>query len=148
MLSPSERRKTLNRTVLTTIQLKHCWNVIVQVIYSNHIQYIDPLQLSIILLFSYYLTYIWCQNSKRISYWHPVCRSVNASAIPFAAYGQGLGPIHLDNVFCRGTESRLVDCLHNPWGSHNCGHEEDAGIMCDSEWWAPFLKTFWYDALT
>ena len=40
----------------------------------------------------------------------------------------GTGPIHMDDVHCRGTETRLSDCPHN--ANHNCGHYEDAGITC------------------
>ena len=34
----------------------------------------------------------------------------------------------MDNVQCRGTESRLFDCTHLT--SHNCIHAEDAGARC------------------
>ena len=48
-----------------------------------------------------------------------------------AHYGEGTGPIYLDNVNCEGSERRLIDC---PRGSeisvHNCGHYEDAGVYC------------------
>ena len=42
----------------------------------------------------------------------------------------GSGRIWLDNVECTGSETRLVDCRANPLGTHNCGHSEDAGVMC------------------
>ena len=34
----------------------------------------------------------------------------------------------MDNVQCRGTESRLFDCTHLT--THNCLHFEDAGARC------------------
>lgn len=47
-----------------------------------------------------------------------------------AVYGQGSGPIWLDDVDCVGTEARIQDCQHDTWGTHNCEHTEDASINC------------------
>ena len=45
-----------------------------------------------------------------------------------AFYGQGSGPINIDDVGCTGSEQRLLDC---PFSSiHNCAHSEDAGVDC------------------
>ncbi|CAI8032258.1 Deleted in malignant brain tumors 1 protein, partial [Geodia barretti] len=53
----------------------------------------------------------------------------NGSAIALrgAHFGEGTGPIHLDNVICTGSENSLLDCRYSP---HNCGHYEDAGVIC------------------
>ncbi len=49
-----------------------------------------------------------------------------------AMFGQGTGPIFLDNLMCVGTETRLIDCPHNGVGIENCAHSEDAGVVCES----------------
>ena len=40
-------------------------------------------------------------------------------------------PIHLDNVVCTGSESSLLQCGHNPVGTHNCDNTEMAGVRCE-----------------
>ncbi|NXV73256.1 SRCRL protein, partial [Atlantisia rogersi] len=47
-----------------------------------------------------------------------------------AYFGQGSGPIWLDDVNCTGAEAGVSQCRASPWGSSNCGHGEDAGVVC------------------
>ena len=44
--------------------------------------------------------------------------------------GSGVGVIHLDDVQCDGSESRLANCSHLGVGVHNCHPSEDAGVIC------------------
>ena len=67
-----------------------------------------------------------------------VCRQLGfnpagAIAVSNAYFGQGIGYIWLDNVVCFGSEPDIDSCRHNTWGSHNCGHHEDVGVICRSK---------------
>ncbi|KFZ62042.1 Deleted in malignant brain tumors 1 protein, partial [Antrostomus carolinensis] len=63
-----------------------------------------------------------------------VCRELGCgialSAPGSAHFGPGVDPIWLDDVHCTGMESNLTKCGLNNWGEHNCGHSEDAGVVC------------------
>ena len=47
-----------------------------------------------------------------------------------ATFGQGRGPIYLDNVHCWGTELRITNCARLAFGVHDCTHFQDAGVVC------------------
>ena len=63
-----------------------------------------------------------------------VCRQLGFDGVSAtrarAYYGQGSGPILLDNVRCTGSESHIWDCKHNGWNDDNCGHYKDVGVDC------------------
>ena len=48
-----------------------------------------------------------------------------------AFFGEGTGPIWMDNVQCTGTESSLTECRRSAWGKHGCSHSEDASVSCN-----------------
>ncbi|OWF49695.1 Deleted in malignant brain tumors 1 protein [Mizuhopecten yessoensis] len=70
----------------------------------------------------------WGDDDARV-----VCRQLGYRGGSFrreAAFGAGSEPTWLDDVSCDGDESRLADCVSNGWGQENCGHMEDAGVVC------------------
>ncbi len=42
----------------------------------------------------------------------------------------GSGRILLDQVSCKGTETRISDCPHRSWGRNSCNHNEDVSVRC------------------
>ena len=51
---------------------------------------------------------------------------------PQGTYGEGRGPIWLDDIDCSSDAETLSDCTHNGIGEHNCGHDEDVGVECNA----------------
>ena len=52
-------------------------------------------------------------------------------------FGQGSGPVFLDEVQCNGEESQLAECSHAGFTDHICGqdvssqHSFDVAIKCN-----------------
>ncbi|NWV35471.1 MARCO protein, partial [Grantiella picta] len=69
---------------------------------------------------------IWTNREATV-----VCRMLgfNRAVDSFTA-SAGTGQIWLDDVNCVGSEITIMDCNKRDWGSHNCNHNEDAGVEC------------------
>ena len=78
-----------------------------------------------------------CDDAWDINDAQVVCRSLgfaNATEAKSRAYfGEGSGEVWLDDVACTGMEQHLQNCSHRGWGEEDCGHDEDAGVICSGK---------------
>ena len=70
---------------------------------------------------------VWINCYKKLNF-HS--RTTGAVARLSASFGQGTGPIFLDDVMCNGLEYRLFDCPNRGLEVDNCVHSQDAGVVC------------------
>ena len=78
-----------------------------------------------------------CDDSWDINDGNVACRQLGygraTSVRQSPAYGEGSGPIWMDDVDCRGSETKLYSCRFSGWGIEDCGHWEDACVVCSME---------------
>ena len=71
----------------------------------------------------------WTQEDANVACKH-LGYGTAVRALGSAAFGEGSGTIWLDNLECVGNETDLFSCPNNGPNVHNCGHHEDAGVIC------------------
>ncbi|XP_069488613.1 lysyl oxidase homolog 3 isoform X2 [Ambystoma mexicanum] len=69
-----------------------------------------------------------------------VCRELgfgSAKEAPTGArMGQGMGPVHMNEVQCLGTEKSVWNCEYKNITEEDCEHSEDASVRCNTPYMA------------
>ena len=77
-----------------------------------------------------------CGDNWDINDANVVCHQLGfPSATSFsgsAKYGEGSDRIWMDEVGCQGNEASLLECAHGGWGQHDCVHNKDASVKCNT----------------
>ncbi|XDV24641.1 hypothetical protein PO909_028759, partial [Leuciscus waleckii] len=78
-----------------------------------------------------------CDDGWDLSDAEVVCREMGCGDVieakSVAYFGQGSGPMWMNNVRCNGTESTLKSCVLSGRVQQNCSHEKDAGVICGAK---------------
>ncbi|XP_019641566.1 PREDICTED: deleted in malignant brain tumors 1 protein-like [Branchiostoma belcheri] len=78
-----------------------------------------------------------CHNRFNMNDADVVCRMLgypNATQVRNGAYfGQGTGPIYMDDLQCDGNETSLFNCSYAGWTIHDCDHGQDVGVVCRTD---------------
>lgn len=76
---------------------------------------------------------------------------LDAVARSGATYGQGTGPIIMNNVACNSQDTELLKCNFDG-NTKDCQHNRDAGVICQprgtylcTSWWSYTCTVYmWY----
>lgn len=75
-----------------------------------------------------------CDDSWHMQDGDTICKQLGyerARYVYFRAhYGQGTGPIWIDQIHCNSGSASILDCRHLGWGESDCDHKEDAAVDC------------------
>ncbi len=75
-----------------------------------------------------------CDDSWNLRDGDTICRQLgydHAERVYYRAYyGQGSGPILVDQINCNVDAQSILDCKPINWGVHDCDHNEDAAVDC------------------
>ncbi|KFM62898.1 Lysyl oxidase-like protein, partial [Stegodyphus mimosarum] len=78
-----------------------------------------------------------CDDEWDLREGHIVCKTLgflNASKVTHnSEFGRGRRRIWMDNLYCKGEETKLENCRFDGWGSHDCSATEAAGVACISD---------------
>ncbi|KAK7107812.1 scavenger receptor cysteine-rich type 1 protein M130-like [Littorina saxatilis] len=79
-----------------------------------------------------------CDDGFGVQEGAAVCKSLrfdsnDVKVVHAAAFGEGNGPVLLDEVRCTRGETDLLECRHLPIGLGDCTHTEDVGVICSQK---------------